>query len=370
MLLGAGSAMVRPVAAGTAPESNAVSAFGDAPDHGPSSGLSLVSPVLGIAATPTGDGYWLVAGDGGIFSFGDAAFHGSTGGLRLAAPIVGMAPTPSGDGYWLVARDGGIFSFGDAAFHGSTGGLRLAAPIVAMAPTHSGDGYWLVARDGGVFALGDAGFYGSAGTVPLSEPIVAIAATPTGGGYWLLARDGGVFAFGDAAFSGSAAGLDADAVGIARDPDGSGYWIATAGGSVQAFDAEDSGAVDAAAAAFVGVPTVGIAARQGGGYWLAHGDRPRVEPDRVDPNHPFLVCTRAHESDTSGGYRAVSSSGTYRGAYQFSRSTWDNTARHAGRPDLVGVDPAAAAPHDQDFLALDLYRWQGASPWGGRCAGL
>ena len=31
-------------------------------------------------------------------------------------PIVGMAPTASGNGYWLVASDGGIFTFGDAAF--------------------------------------------------------------------------------------------------------------------------------------------------------------------------------------------------------------------------------------------------------------
>ena len=85
--------------------------------------------------------------------------------------------------------------------------------------------------------------------------------------------------------------------------------------------------------------------------------------------HPFLVCTRAHESDSAGGYRAVSGSGTYRGAYQFSQSTWNNTARHAGRPDLVGVDPAAAASWDQDFLALDLYQWQGSAPWGHRCTG-
>ncbi len=85
--------------------------------------------------------------------------------------------------------------------------------------------------------------------------------------------------------------------------------------------------------------------------------------------HPFLACTRAHESDTAGGYRAVSGSGTYRGAYQFSQSTWNNTARHAGRPDLVGVDPAAAASWDQDFLALDLYQWQGSAPWGHRCTG-
>jgi hypothetical protein len=38
----------------------------------------------------------------------------------LNKPIVGMAATPSGNGYWLVASDGGIFSFGDAVFRGST----------------------------------------------------------------------------------------------------------------------------------------------------------------------------------------------------------------------------------------------------------
>jgi hypothetical protein len=60
-----------------------------------------------------------VAADGGIFSFGDAAFYGSTGAITLNKPIVGMASTPDGGGYWLVASDGGIFSFGDAVFLGS-----------------------------------------------------------------------------------------------------------------------------------------------------------------------------------------------------------------------------------------------------------
>ena len=41
--------------------------------------------------------------------------------LRLNQPIVGMAATPDGKGYWLVAADGGIFTFGDAGFYGSTG---------------------------------------------------------------------------------------------------------------------------------------------------------------------------------------------------------------------------------------------------------
>ena len=30
------------------------------------------------------------------------------------APIVGMASTPNGRGYWMVGSDGGVFSFGDA----------------------------------------------------------------------------------------------------------------------------------------------------------------------------------------------------------------------------------------------------------------
>ena len=44
-----------------------------------------------------------------------------------------MAATPTGNGYWLVASDGGIFAYGDANFFGSTGSIKLAKPVVAMA---------------------------------------------------------------------------------------------------------------------------------------------------------------------------------------------------------------------------------------------
>jgi hypothetical protein len=119
--------------------------------------------------------YRLVASDGGVFSFGDAGFFGSTGAIRLNRPIVGMAASPSGNGYWLVASDGGVFSFGDAGFFGSTGAIRLNRPIVGMAASPSGNGYWLVASDGGVFSFGDAGFEGSTASVALASPVVGMS---------------------------------------------------------------------------------------------------------------------------------------------------------------------------------------------------
>jgi peptidoglycan hydrolase CwlO-like protein len=80
---------------------------------------------------------------------------------------------------------------------------------------------------------------------------------------------------------------------------------------------------------------------------------------------PFLSCVRQRESN--GNYGVVNPAGPWYGAYQFLASTWNVAARHAGRIDLVGVIPSAAAPSDQDDIAWSLYQWQGAGPWGGGC---
>ena len=211
--------------------------YGDAAFFGSMGGQALAAPVVAVAEGANGGGYLLAAADGGIFTFGNVGFHGSMGGTKLNQPIVGAALTPSGNGYWLVASDGGVFSFGDATFAGSMGGHALNKPVVGLAATPSGHGYWMVASDGGIFAFGDAGFHGSMGGKALNQPVVGMAATPTGQGYWLVASDGGIFAFGDAGFYGStgATKLNQPVVGIAASPDGHGYWLVAADGGIFAF---------------------------------------------------------------------------------------------------------------------------------------
>lgn len=125
--------------------------------------------------------------------------------------------------------------------------------------------------------------------------------------------------------------------------------------------------------AAVPVPTTGAPSTTGGPASTAPAapdpapDVPAPADPGVHPRHddPFLVCTRAHES--GGNYAVVNRAGPYYGAYQFLQTTWNATAVHAGRPELVGVVPSQASPYDQDDLAWALYQWQGNRPWGGRC---
>ena len=250
------------------------------------------SRFVGIAATPTGMGYWLAQAGGGVFSYGNAAFHGSLprgpGGLGVipAAPISAIAATPSGGGYWLVGQDGGVFAFGDAGFYGSLPGAGVTpfGVVIGIIPTSSGHGYWLLGADGGVFAFGDAGFYGAPRSSGFGTAVTTLVATPQGtgymampangdapltdgnatlppgrkpgpmtldalvsggaitsdgNGYWEAGTDGGVFAFGNAGFFGSLPGLGvsprAPIVGMTSAPDGRGYWLVGADGGVFAF---------------------------------------------------------------------------------------------------------------------------------------
>jgi len=233
-------------------------------------GVDPPSPVVDAVANPTGQGYWTVAADGTVTSVDGAPFLGDTytygitglsGPHPLNAPIVGMAPTANGQGYWLVAADGGVFNFGNATFHGSvytygitglSGPHPLNAPIVAIVPSPSGGGYLLIGADGGTFDFGTVRFYGSvytygitglSGPHPLNAPIVGGELTPDGGGYYLVGADGGVFNFGDASFAGSTYDLGYTGLGgpnplpapitsFMESPSGTGYDVLAADGDV------------------------------------------------------------------------------------------------------------------------------------------
>src|SRR5207244_4412625 len=154
-----------------------VFSYGNAPFKGSVGALN--KPIVGMATTPLGDGYWMAASDGGIFAF-NVPFLGSTGGLKLHQPAVPIIASPLGRGSCMVAG-GGIFSFGDAAFYGSVGGNPAVKPVVGMAATPSGQGYWLAGSDGGIFSFGDATFFGSAGNLRLRAPVVGIVGVPNTG---------------------------------------------------------------------------------------------------------------------------------------------------------------------------------------------
>jgi hypothetical protein len=119
---------------------------------------------VGMAATPTVDGYWITSSEGRVFAFGDAALNaavagradsGLTAGPPSRAPIVSMAASPSGRGYWLVARDGGVFAV-NVPFRGSVPQRQSYERAVQIRVTESGDGYYVAGGDEAVFAFGDA----------------------------------------------------------------------------------------------------------------------------------------------------------------------------------------------------------------------
>jgi hypothetical protein len=236
--------------------------FGAAVFHGSMGGIPLQRPVVGIVPTPSGNGYWLVASDGGVFAFGDAGYFGSIPGLgihpagsglpnSLNAPIVGIVGSSDGQGYFMVASDGGVFAFGDATFAGSCPGIGgCSGQGVAVVPSLQASGYWLTTNTGHVYGFGIPS-YGEPG--PQSSPMTSMStsidhySSAYNGGYFILDANGLVFAYGNAANganrqiysvpAGQAGGVNpATAIATARQGySDDGNWVATANGSVFAF---------------------------------------------------------------------------------------------------------------------------------------
>jgi hypothetical protein len=166
-----------------------VYAFGNATVH---PAIHVAHPVVGIVRDAN-VGYWLYTAKGNVYASTGAAFDGSPARYR-GLNVTGMAATPNGQGYWLVTRTGMIFTFGKAKVHTS---FRVKHPVkgIVAAPNQ---GFWLYTADGNIYPSSRAPFYGS----PVRDKVTNIAsmlATPDGHGYWLITRTGRIYAYGDAA---------------------------------------------------------------------------------------------------------------------------------------------------------------------------
>ena len=92
-----------------------------------------------------------------------------------------------------------------------------------------------------------------------------------------------------------------------------------------------------------GTPSGGASAPAGGG---ALGNPTASES---------ATLAKIRQCESRGNYSIVSSTGRYRGAYQFDHTTW--------RAMGGSGDPAAASPPEQDYRALLLLRLRGTRPW-------
>ncbi len=71
---------------------------------------------------------------------------------------------------------------------------------------------------------------------------------------------------------------------------------------------------------------------------------------------------RLRMCESTDNYEAINPSGTYRGAYQFDQTTWNDVAgRHY--PFLSDRDPATVEPWWQDAMTRALWSERGRQPW-------
>jgi hypothetical protein len=116
--IGAGGTAAGGDADGTDGSDGLDDADGTATSTVPEETMTTRSPTLGLVVRSAG-GYWLFQSDGSVYASRPDTWFGDLRAVPLTSPVVGMQATPTGAGYYLVSRDGGVFAFGDAIYDGS-----------------------------------------------------------------------------------------------------------------------------------------------------------------------------------------------------------------------------------------------------------
>ena len=233
-------------------------------------GLSVTA--MSMAATHTGNGYWVLFSDGSVRAFGDAAINGIYyWRVPLTSTTTRMINTYSTFLFYYVSFAESIFGFKKSAnFYPYDWSLRGTS--IASHPTKKG--FWVTDGSGQIFSYGEAQNYGglvnrvynatSAGLVGAGNSFRlgeqdwphGLTPTKTGNGYWIAFTSGRIAAFGDAVNQGdgyvneNSSRIDIGSQSddwsvfrylvwdVVRDPDGKGFWTLLANGDVKSYEAE------------------------------------------------------------------------------------------------------------------------------------
>jgi len=205
--------------------------------------LTCLATLLTIEASPVS------AVQPATVSAFDAPYYGAP--ATTGSAVVGIAATPSGDGYYVLRANGEVDGYGVTSY-GSLAANSLPVGITAtgIALDATTGGYWILTSNGSVRAF-NAPSYGEtlvpSGGWGQHPAAVAIAAAPSGVGYYVLRANGAVYGYGVKSHGSLAGTLHYGttapvlAVGIAVDSATGGYWVATSTGGVAAFDAAGDG---------------------------------------------------------------------------------------------------------------------------------
>ena len=94
--------------------------FGSAQFYGPTGAEQIATPIVGMSTNPVLGGYREVSASGVVYGFWeDSTKLGDLQGQTLSSPIVGIEETESGEGYYLLAENGKLYSYGNARNLGS-----------------------------------------------------------------------------------------------------------------------------------------------------------------------------------------------------------------------------------------------------------